>query len=492
MSESVLKTLALAPAHEQARALAAGEVSAVQLLQQVLARVDHYNPRINAVIARDDAAARAAAEAADAALARGERKPLLGVPVSLKENFHVAGYVTSVGDPAWANNLATADAPAVAALRDAGAVVIGKTNVPLALADLQSYNAVYGTSHNPWDLARTPGGSSGGSAAALAAGFSALDLGTDIGGSVRIPAHFTGVFSHKSSFGLVYNGSLGVPPGKLSLRDLGVIGPLARSAHDLALVLPLLLNRDPVASTTWRAQLPPARQQRLSDFRVLLVPHWPGQEASLSEQLVVQRLQAALREQGVQIVHEADLPAGVWPNLSQAHVLYRSLLASSLPAQVASTQTPGPSVSDADAAWRNGPYLTHSEWLVQHEARLQLRQQWAQVFEHVDVVLTPVLATPAFAHNHSEPKDQRTFPVRYAEGERAVRFLDLFHWAGLPVLPGLPATSFPLGLDGDGLPISAQAVGSFLEDLTPIRFAQLLEDAGISQYQTPPGFGALS
>lgn len=177
MTTASLNALAFAPAHEQARALAAGEVTAVQLLDWVLQRIDQYNPGINAVIARDDAAARAQAEAADAALARGERKPLLGVPVSLKENFQIAGYVTTVGDPVWKDNRAAADAPAVAALRDAGAVVIGKTNVPLALADLQSYNAVYGTSNNPWNVEYTPGGSSGGSAAALAAGFSALDLG---------------------------------------------------------------------------------------------------------------------------------------------------------------------------------------------------------------------------------------------------------------------------------------------------------------------------
>lgn len=493
MTTASLNALAFAPAHEQARALAASEITAMQLLDLVLQRIDQYNPGINAVIARDDAAARAQAEAADAALARGERKPLLGVPVSLKENFQIAGYVTTVGDPVWKDNRAAADAPAVAALRDAGAVVIGKTNVPLALADLQSYNAVYGTSNNPWNVEYTPGGSSGGSAAALAAGFSALDLGTDIGGSVRVPAHFNGVFGHKSSYGLVYNGALGVPPGKLTLRDLSVIGPLARSAHDLALVMPLLLNRDPVASKVWQAELPPARHNKLRDFRVLLLTQWPGQDASLSEQLVAKRLQAALDQHGVHTVSEADLPAGLWPDLTQAHLLYRSLLAASQLATqdvitVPAAATDASANRAADLAWQSGLQLSHSDWLIQHEARLQLRQQWARVFEQVDLILTPVLLTTAWRHDHSEPKMQRTVPVRYADGERAVRFIDLFNWPGLPVLPGLPATSFPLGLDEAGLPISAQAIGPFLEDLTPIRFAQLLEDAGISQFQPPPGF----
>ncbi|OZI37827.1 amidase [Bordetella genomosp. 10] len=488
-----LDALAYAAAHEQARALAAGETSASALLEHLLARIERHNPRLNAIIARDDAAARAAARAADAALARGERKPLLGVPVTVKENFNVAGLITSVGDPAHAGNRATQDAPAVAALREAGAVLIGKTNVPLALADLQSYNDIYGATLNPWDETRTPGGSSGGAAAAVAAGLTGLELGTDIGGSIRIPAHFTGVFGHKPTVGLVHNGGTGVPAGRQTLRDLAVAGPLARSAQDLELALQVLLNRDPLASKAWRAQLPASRHERLRDFTVLLLAQWPGQEASRSELRVHARLLDILQAAGARVLRPADLPSGLLPDLNAAHVLYRSLLGASLP--------PRPSLpegvtidglrnlgdeDDPDAAWLRAPYLSHHEWLQKHEARLQLRNRWEAFFGAVDLVLTPVLATTAFRHDHS-PKDARRTPVEYPSGTRSLRFAELFNWAGLPVLPGLPATSFPLGIDEDGLPYGAQAVGPYLEDLTPIRFAHLLERAGAIGFQAPSG-----
>ncbi|HEY9239387.1 MAG TPA: amidase family protein, partial [Burkholderiaceae bacterium] len=203
LPHALLESLTFASAREQAEALAAGRVTAAELLEHVLARIDRFDRDINAVVVRNDEAARAAAREADAALARGERRPLLGVPITVKESFDVAGFVTSSGNPDYADNVAAHDALAVAALRRAGAVIVGKSNVPLALADLQSYNAIYGVSSNPWDTTRTPGGSSGGSAAALAAGYVALELGTDIGGSIRIPAHFTGVYGHKPTVGLV-------------------------------------------------------------------------------------------------------------------------------------------------------------------------------------------------------------------------------------------------------------------------------------------------
>lgn len=515
-----LTAYAFAPAHQQAQALAQGQFTAVALLEHTLARIAQFNPALNAIVARDDHAARAAAQAADAALARGERLPLLGVPITLKENFGIAGYVTSVGDPAWAHNLVEHDAPAVAALRAAGAVIIGKTNVPLALADLQSYNAVYGVTNNPWNLAHSPGGSSGGSAAAVAAGLSALDIGTDIGGSIRIPAHFTGVFGHKPSVGLVYNGGLGVPPGKLSLRDLSVAGPLARSAADLSLALQVLLNQDPLAKKAWRAELPPARHNNLQDFRVLVLDQWPNEEASLSEQWVGKRLRNLVQQVGAKPVTLADLPDGLWPDLEQAHVLYRGLLASSIAPATASTTVPvtasqdvlaepfaqnaadapasAPSpqtqsksnAADAYAQFQRGAAISHGEWLEQHEQRLQLRNRWEQVFEWVDVILTPVLSTSAFAHQNTQAKEQRLFPVAYAEGVRNLHFYGFFNWAGLPVLPGLPATSFPLGLGEDGLPVGAQAMGPFLEDQTPLQFVHLLEQAGRVQFAPPPGYGA--
>lgn len=494
-ASSLLDSLSFASARAQAQALAEGRVSAVDLLERTLARIERFDPRINAVVVRNDEAARAAAREADAALTRGERRPLLGVPVTVKESFDVAGFVTSSGNPAYANNIATHDALAVAALRDAGAVIVGKSNVPLALADLQSYNAIYGVSNNPWDVTRTPGGSSGGSAAALAAGYVALELGTDIGGSIRIPAHFNGVYGHKPTAGLVAMRGTGVPSGRVAERDLSVAGPLARTAADLELALDLLLNREPLAAKAWKVTLPPARHARLKDFRVLVIDQWPGSARSLHEQLVSERVVERLRTQGAAVSRPSELPPGLLPDLTLSHRVYRSLLGSSLAAPPALSKGAqarldalSPDDDSADAAWLRAPSLRHGDWLKDNEARHALRLQWERLFEAFDVVVTPVAPLPAFHHNHSEPKDERSYPIAFADGTRQVRFLDLFHWAGLPVLPGLPATSFPIGLDDDGLPVSAQAVGPYLEDRTPIAFAHLLE-AVYGGFVVPPGYG---
>ncbi|MGF6385294.1 amidase [Paraburkholderia atlantica] len=493
---ALLNALTFASAKQQADALAEGRVSAVDLLEHSLARIARFDDILNAVVARDFDAARNAAREADAALTRGERRPLLGVPITVKESFDVAGLVTSVGNPSYADNRAERDSLAVAALREAGAVILGKTNVPLGLADLQSYNEVYGLTRNPWDLARTPGGSSGGSAAALAAGYVALELGSDIGGSIRIPAHFTGVFGHKPSYGLVSLAGSGVPRGRASARDLSVAGPLARSAADLELALDLLLNRDPLTTKAWRATLPPARHARLAEFRVLVLDTWPGTQRSLSERLVIERVVERLRTQGVYVSRPADLPQGLLPDLVRAHALYRTLLGSSLaeppvPSEAARQRLAAlaPADESADAAWLRAPYLAHRDWLKADEQRHALRHQWERLFKAFDVIVTPVAPVAAFRHNHQEPKDERTYPVAFDDGVRDVRFLDFFHWAGLPVLPGLPATSFPLGLDDDGLPVSAQAVGPWLEDRTPIAFAHLLEQA-YGGFVVPPGYGA--
>jgi len=493
---SLLDSLSYASARAQAQALADGSVSAIDLLEHTLARIDRFDVAINAVIARNDTAARDAARAADAALARGERRPLLGVPITVKESFDVAGFVTSSGNPAYADNTALQDSLAVAALREAGAVIVGKSNVPLALADLQSYNALHGVSNNPWDLTRTPGGSSGGSAAALAAGYVALELGTDIGGSIRIPAHFNGVYGHKPTAGLVALRGTGVPSGRIADRDLTVAGPLARTAGDLALALDLLLNRDPLTNKGWKATLPPARHAQLKDFRVLVIDQWPGSARSLHERLVTERVVERLRTQGAQLSGPADLAPGLLPDLGLSHRVYRSLLGSSLaapPALSAAAQRRlealSPEDDSADAAWLRAPALQHGAWLQDNEARFALREQWERLFKTFDVVVTPVAPLAAFHHDHSEPKDARTYPIAFDDGTRDVRFLDLFHWVGLPVLPGLPATSFPIGLDDQGLPVSVQAVGPYLEDHTTIAFAHLLEQV-YGGFVVPPGYGA--
>src|SRR5215831_4252997 len=258
--------------------LAARKVSALELLEHSIARIEAHDKRINAVVVHDFARARHAAMAADAALARGERGALLGVPVTVKEAYNVAGLPTTWGFPEAKDFKPAEDALIITRVKAAGAVVLGKTNVPISLADWQSYNDIYGTTNNPWDLTRTPGGSSGGSAAALAAGYVSLELGSDIGGSLRCPAHFCGVFSHKASLDLVPGRGGGAPqtPAIPTRGDLAVIGPMARGAADLALELDVLAGPDEWADGVgYRLALPPPRHDRLADFRILVIDEHP-------------------------------------------------------------------------------------------------------------------------------------------------------------------------------------------------------------------------
>src|SRR5437764_2625117 len=249
-----------------------------ELVDAAIGRIEALDGKINAVVVRDFDRARTAADAADAVLAKGERRPLLGLPITVKEQYGIAGLPTTWGDPKFKDWRSEVDALAVQRLKAAGAIILGKTNVPINLRDWQSYNEVYGTTNNPWDLSRSPGGSSGGSAAALAAGFVPLEFGSDIGGSLRAPAHFCGVFSHKPSLDLVPQRGAGPPtiPAIPVRGDLAVIGPMARSGADLALVLAVVAGPDELAEGVgYKLALPPPRHDKLADFRVLVVDKHP-------------------------------------------------------------------------------------------------------------------------------------------------------------------------------------------------------------------------
>ena len=270
--------LAYRTADDLVKAIAGRQVSSRELVDNAISRIEAFDPKINAVVVRDFERARAAADTADAALAKGESRALLGVPMTVKEHYAVAGLPTTRGDPKYKDWKAEIDALVVQRLKAAGAVILGKTNVPLNLSDWQSFNEVYGTTNNPWDLSRTPGGSSGGSAAALAAGFVPLELGSDIGGSLRAPAHFCGVFSHKPTLDLVPQRSAGPPqiPAVPVRGDLAVYGPMARSAADLALELEVLAGPDELMEGVgYKLALPPPRHEKLADFRVLVIDTHP-------------------------------------------------------------------------------------------------------------------------------------------------------------------------------------------------------------------------
>jgi amidase len=470
--------LVFLPAHELARHIRRKRVSALGLLDAYLDRIARLGGPINAVVVLDVERARSRAKAADAALARGESwGPLHGVPMTVKESFNVAGLPTTHGHEAMRHNIASTDALAVQRLMGAGAVIFGKTNVPVSLADWQSFNPVYGSTANPWDVTRTPGGSSGGSAAALAAGFTALELGSDIGASIRNPAHYCGVWGHKPTWGVVPQTGHSLEASDDADRyDIAVCGPLARSAFDLALAMDILatpleamtpLGRVPMA---WRDRGTPPRR-----CRVAVVYDDSEAEVDASVQTALRDLVAFLRHQGV-VVSEDVRPV----DSAQSQQVYIHLLR-------AATGAHYDDAAYAQALERNrhcaaddrsyparhfrGNASTHRDWVRTDAVRTALRQQWAAFFEQHDLLICPVATTPAFKHNQLGERWQRMIPVN----GHTQPSTDALFWAGYPATVGLPATSVPLALSPDGLPIGAQIVGPVFGDPDCLRFAQWLE-----------------
>src|SRR5437660_6901321 len=293
---------------ELSAALAAKKVSAVELAEDAIVRIERHDVKINAICVRDFERGLAAAHAADAELARGVKKPLLGLPMTVKESYNVAGLPTTWGIPAQKDFTPTEDALSITRVKDAGGVILGKTNVPLGLGDWQSYNEIYGTTNNPFDLGRTPGGSSGGSAAALAAGYGPLSLGSDIGGSLRVPAFHCGVYAHKPTFNIVpLRGHTPPPFPPISLdRDMAVIGPMARSAADLSLLLDVMAGPDPLeAGVAYRLALPPPRHNQLKSFRVLVIDSDPILPVNKEIRDAIEKLAGSLARSGVSVSRQS-------------------------------------------------------------------------------------------------------------------------------------------------------------------------------------------
>ena len=458
--------------------LADKRVSAVELVDSSISRIEALDAKTNAVVVRDFDRARAAAQGADAALARGERRPLLGLPMTVKEQFNVVGLPTTWGDAKYRDWRPDADALAVQRLKAAGAIVIGKTNVPLNLTDWQSFNEVYGTTNNPYDLGRTPGGSSGGAAAALAAGFVPLELGSDIGGSLRAPAHFSGVFSHKPTLDLVPQRGAGPPqaPAVPVRGDLAVLGPMARSAVDLALELEVLAGPDELAEGIgYKLALPPPRHDKLTDFRVLIVDAHPLCPTANSIGAAVQGLAEHLGKLGCHVAHKS----AKLPDLAQTSRIYRELLSAffsaDLPPEIRErVETAANALSPDDqslAAYSlRGLTISHPEWIRRSRLRAALRARWLALFQEIDVVLCPPMPTAAFRHDHS-PQFARKLDI---DGTN-VPYNDQSVWVGIATLNGLPATTMPIGRTDGGLPIGVQIIGGYLEDRTTIAFADLVE-----------------
>ncbi|REK05372.1 MAG: amidase [Acidobacteria bacterium] len=473
-------------ATELARSLRDREVGAEELLDYFLGRVERLNPKINAVVARDEARARERARRADAAVAAGEvLGPLHGVPITVKESFDVAGLPSTHGIPEMRGNVAERDALAVQRLEAAGAIVFGKTNVPLRLADFQSYNEIYGTTENPYLAGRVPGGSSGGSAAALAAGLTGLELGSDIGGSIRNPAHFCGVFGHKPTWDLLPPRGHAAP-GVLSSTDIAVIGPLARSAEDLELALQVLAGPDEISARAVRYELPVSGKP-IASWRVAVWPDDAAAPVGAESRARIEAVAQLFADAGATVDHAAR-PA-IDPALSQA--TYDSLLQPAMSGRLpderfaellARADALEAGDDSARARTLRNQVLRHRDWLQAHEARTHLRWAWHEFFQQWDVLLTPMMATPAFPHDH-RPFGERTIDV---DGAPRPYFEQIF-WAGLTGVAFLPSTVVPTGPGAEGLPLGVQIAGPEWGDRITIEAARFLEQSGL-RFVPPAGF----
>lgn len=433
-----------------AKALEAGEVSALHLTEAAIARIERLDNQINAVVVRDFDRARAAARDADARLRRGERGPLLGVPMTVKESYNVAGLPTTWGSPAFAGWIAERDSVAVARLKGAGAIILGKTNVPPFLADWQSDNPVYGRTNHPLDPKRTPGGSSGGAAAAVASGMVPLELGSDIGGSIRVPSGFCGVYGHKPTYGIVPLRGHDVPGFDNAPPVLSVGGPIARNAADLDLALGVLAGPEPEDRIAWSFHLPPPRNDRLHDYRVLIVDQHPAAEVDPEIRAGLHDLAARLERQGVRVARRSER----LPDLGAQHEVYTQLLSAAI-SRGAPNFPPPP---DAH------------RWMALLDRQLAFQRQWAALFEEVDVVLAPTFGVVAFPHD-ARPFQERIHTIAGVDTPYGAQVA----WPGIALLPGIPATAAPMHhRHSSGMPMSVQVIGPYLEDRTSIAFAGLL------------------
>ncbi len=460
-------------AGELAASIRRRELSSVEVLDHLVERIRDLDGSVNAVVHWDLERAGAAALAADAAVANGDALgPLHGVPMTIKDSFQTVGCVTTSGAPELADFVPTEDAWPVARLREAGAIPFAKTNLPLFADDIQSFNEVYGTTNNPHDLDRTPGGSSGGSAAALAMGFTPLELGSDIGGSIRVPAHYSGVMGHKPSYGIVPgHGQIPGMPGTLTQADLAVVGPLARTADDLEVALDVLAGPDRWSTPAWRLELPPPRALELGELRLAA---WFDDDACPVDgdtDRVLRSLVDTLRAAGAS-VDDAARPGF---SLDKAFHVYGELLFAALSGAVPRSRLDeyAADATDTPMGWiKRSSATRHRDWLSDNERRLQLRERWAEFFVDIDAILLPVHPRPAFAHDHSMPQFERTVEI---DG-RVHPYLDLWRWIAPAGVGSLPATVVPVGRSTDGLPIGVQIVGPFLHDRTTIHVARLIAE----------------
>ena len=476
-------------ATEQLNLLRAGRTSSAALVEAAIDRIEQADPSINAVVVRDFERARQEAQIADQERRNGSERPLLGLPVTVKEAFDVQGLPTTWGVRGH-RAAASADAVLVNRLRSAGAVIIGKTNVATMLADWQSANEVYGVTNNPWDLERTPGGSSGGGTAAVASGMTALDFGSDLAGSLCIPAAFCGVFAHRPSHGIVPMRGFAPPMAPRTAiaqpMDQATVGPMARTAADLMVALDIVAGPDGPDAAGWRLSLPPARHARLADYRVLILDEHSLVDTSSDIRRAIGVLADRLGSEGCKIGRDASEV----PNLQDIAQTFSALLMSSMGVDLSADDYACASAhvkESGGSEHERNMTMSHRDWKLLDRRRLELAARWTQTFGRWDIVVCPAAPTTAFRH------DNRPFEKRELKIEGATTGYDKMPlWASLAVPNGLPATTIPVGLDGDGLPVGLQLIGPRMQDYTPLTFARLLEQQLGYGFKTPPTHAAPS
>jgi amidase len=476
-------------AKQLASAVRKKKIGCLELLDLYLKRVETHNPSLNAILAMDVEGARKRAKAADRAVKAGKKLgPLHGVPMTIKESYNVTGLPTTWGSPSLKNNVAKSNALLVQRMLDAGVTLFGKTNVPLWLGDYQSYNDIYGTTNNPWDLTRTPGGSSGGSAAALAAGLTGIEAGSDIGSSIRNPAHYCGVFGHKPTYGIVSGKGHAAGDWASPGADIAVVGPLARGAEDLEIALGAMAGLDEIDSRGLRVDLPRPKKKSLREFKVAVVLDDSHAEVDRSVQDEIQKLADFLGKKKARVSDTAR-PAF---DTGDIHEVYMKLLNAATSGRMsnedhaarrAAAEKFGPDDKSTLAQMLRGMVVSHRDWLALNERRHRMRLAWDAFLQDYDVLLCPVTASAAFPHNHDSNMAKRTIVVN----GKPVSFSDQLFWAGYSGVTFLPATAAPIGLTADGLPVGVQIVGPQYGDYTTIAFAKLLEKEYRS-FVPPPAY----
>jgi amidase len=464
------------------------KIGCLELLDLYLKRVERYNPKLNAIIFKDVEGARKRARQADRALAKKEIwGPLHGVPMTIKESYDVMGMPTTWGVPQYKDNYPPKNALAVDRFLKAGVVLFGKTNVPLYLADWQSFNEIYGTTNNPWDVTRVPGGSSGGSAAALAAGLTGIESGSDIGASIRDPAHYCGVYGHKPTYGICSPRGQALP-GVVATSDISCIGPMARSAEDLAIALGVMSGPDSIDGAGWQLRLPRPAKKQLREYRVSVVYTDPEAEVDEEVQKWIKAIADFLKKSKAKVIEDAR------PNFGsrEAHRNYLQLLRAATSGRLtpelfqknlAAFNTLEPDDASYQAQMIRAQAMYHKDWLAYNEARHKMRLAWAEFFKEYDLLLCPTATTAAFPHNQKGERWERMITVN---GKPQPSTTQMF-WAGYSCNFYLPSTIAPAGLTNEGLPVGVQIVGPQYGDYTCISFAQLLERE-FHSFVPPPGF----